>query len=83
MDNDRSITGEHKFTLLFRESDKTRNLVICAHFERSFRVHAAMNKGRDMVETITVTANPNHICVEAVMQSHSIANRQLGYSAYP
>ena len=71
---DWSITGEHKFTFRYQKSDKTRNIAVCAHADCSFRVYAAMNRNRGMVEVIT--ANPNHIRVGAVMQPRSTANRQ-------
>ena len=71
---DWSITGEHNFTFRDQKSDKARNIVVCAHADYSFRVYAAMDKDRGTVEVIT--ANPNHICVGAVMQPRSTANRQ-------
>ena len=71
---DWSITGEHKFTFRYQKSDKTRNIVVCAHVDCSFRVYAAINKDRNMVKVVTV--NHNHICVGAVMQPRSAANRQ-------
>ena len=71
---DWSITGEHNFTFRDEKSDKARNIVVCAHADYSFRVYAAMDKDRGTVEVIT--SNPNHICVGAVMQPRSTANRQ-------
>ena len=54
--SDWSIAGEHKFTFRYQKPDKTRNIVVCAHADCSFRVYAAMNRDRGMVEAIT--ANP-------------------------
>ena len=71
---DWSITGEHKFTFRYQKSDKTRNIIVCAYADYFFRVYAAMNKDRNMVKVVTV--NLNHICVGAVMQPRSTANRQ-------
>ena len=34
---DWSITGEHKFTFRYQQSDKTRNIVVCVHADCSFR----------------------------------------------
>ena len=68
------ITSEHKFTFRYQKSDKVRNIVVCTHADCSFRVYAAMDKDRGIVEVLTV--NPSHICVGAVMQPHSTANRQ-------
>ena len=76
---DWSISGEHKFTLRYQKSDKARNIVVCVHADCSFRVYAAMDKDRDIVEVITV--NPNHICVGAVMQPLVQRTRKPGYSA--
>ena len=72
--SDWSITGEHKFTFRYQKSNKMRNIVIGAHADCSCRLYAAMNKDHNMVEVIT--ANPNHICVGAVVQPRSTANRQ-------
>ena len=71
---DWSITDEYKPTFRYEKSDKTRNIVQCAHADCSFRVYAAMNKDHNMVKVATV--NSNHICAGAVMQPRSTANGQ-------
>ena len=59
---DWSIAGKHKPTFRYQKSDKTRNIVLCAHANSSFRVYAAMNKEHDMVKVVTV--DPNHFARE-------------------
>ena len=60
--SDWSITGEHKFTFRYQKPDKTRNIVVCAHADCSFRVYAAMNRGRGMVEVTTTNPNQPYLC---------------------
>ena len=41
---DWSITGEHKFTFRYQKSDKTRNIVVCAHTDCSFKEKSMMQQ---------------------------------------